>query len=245
MPLYLNVAIRRSRPAGSGASSLDRSPLLDKTAAKSDTLKAALECHAISLPDPQIKQLEQYCSLLWEFNEQINLTRHCDYDTFVARDLIDSQALSDQIESGESLLDVGTGGGVPGIVLAILRPDLRISLCDSSAKKAKVVAEIAQALSLATPVYEERVENVLQVGEFDVLVARAVGPLWKILKWLRPHWHRFDRLLLVKGPRWTDERGEARHKGYLKPLEIRRAASYRTPGHDGESVILAVRRPGS
>ena len=245
MPLYLSVVIRRSRPAGSVASSLDWSPLLDKTAAKSETLKAALECHDISLPDSQIKQLEQYCSLLWKYNEQINLTRHCDYDTFVARDLIDSQALSEQIESGVSLLDVGTGGGVPGLVLAILRPDLRVSLCDSSTKKARVVAEIAQSLSLKTPVYEDRVENVLQLGQFQVLVARAVGPLWKILKWLGPHWHRFDRLLLVKGPRWTEERGEARHKGYLKPLELRRAASYRTPGHDGESVILAVQRQES
>lgn len=208
----------------------------------SATLEAALDRFEIALPSDQLRQLAKYCELLWDYNQQLNLTRHCDFDTFVARDLIDSRALSDQLEEGSTVLDVGTGGGVPGLVLAIIRPDLRVSLCDSSGKKAKVVADIVQSLNLSVPVYQERVENVLEVSSFDVLVARAVGPLWKILKWLRPHWDRFDRLLLVKGPRWSEERLEARHRGLLKPLEIRRQLSYTTPGHDGESVILCIRQ---
>ncbi|MCP4190568.1 MAG: hypothetical protein GY768_08055 [Planctomycetaceae bacterium] len=129
---------------------------------------------------------------------------------------------------------------MPGIPLAILRPDLQVSLCDSSGKKCEAVAEIVQKLALSVPIYQDRVENVVQIADFDTIVARAVGPLWKILKWLEPHWDEFGCLLLIKGPKWTEERLEARHKGYLKPLEIRRLSSYKTPGHQGESVILGI-----
>ena len=67
-----------------------------------------------------------------------------------------------------------------------------------------------------------------------MLVARAVAPLAKLLFWLAPHWDAFDELLLVKGRSWVDERGEARHRGLLKNLELRKAAVYAMPpGDDG------------
>ena len=102
-----------------------------------DTLAAALARHGIELADDQISQLDKYCQRLWDWNTRLNLTRHTDYEKFVARDVVDSQWLEQFLESGEAVLDVGTGGGVPGIVLAILRPDLEIVLCDSVAKKAE------------------------------------------------------------------------------------------------------------
>jgi 16S rRNA (guanine527-N7)-methyltransferase len=85
-----------------------------------------------------------------------------------------------------------------------------------------------------------RSESLLADRRFDTAVARAVGPLWKILKSLQPHWDRLGRLLLIKGPKWTEERGEARHRGYLATLELRRLAAYPTPGHYGENVILTI-----
>ena len=114
----------------------------------SPTLAEALAKQSIQLPAEQVAMLDRYVRLLWEWNEKINLTRHTDYDKFVTRDLVDTLELSKLIHPKEKLLDVGTGGGVPGLVLAILRPDLKIHLCDSVQKKAKVVAEIADALDL-------------------------------------------------------------------------------------------------
>ena len=96
-----------------------------------------MAAHRIELPDEQAALLEQYCRLLWDWNTKINLTRHTDYQTFVARDLVDSLALAEFLEPGERVLDVGTGGGVPGIVLAIVRPDLAVSLSESVGKKAR------------------------------------------------------------------------------------------------------------
>jgi 16S rRNA (guanine527-N7)-methyltransferase len=67
-----------------------------------------------------------------------------------------------------------------------------------------------------------------------------VAALAKILRWLEPHWNAFDRLLLIKGRKWVEERGEARHVGLLKKLELRKAATYLTPRTDAESVILSI-----
>ena len=81
-------------------------------------LSAVLARHQIELPAAQVALLERYCELLWDWNAKINLTRHTDYEKFVARDLVDSLAFARFLEPKEEVLDVGTGGGVPGVVLA-------------------------------------------------------------------------------------------------------------------------------
>jgi len=184
--------------------------------------------------------LEEYCRVLWETNQRLNLTRHTDYETFVARDLVDSMQLAALLRPGERVLDVGSGGGVPGIVLAILRNDVHVSLVESVGKKARALAEMIDRLKLPVPVFEARAEHLLDDLRFDTLVARAVGPLWKICNWFAPHWASIGRLLVIKGPAWVEERKEARHRGMLRPLELRKAASYTPPGADAESVILEL-----
>ena len=113
-----------------------------------ESLTAALARYAVELPESQVALLDQYCQRLWEWNAKLNLTRHTDYGKFVSRDLVDSLEISRLLEPGQNVLDVGTGGGVPGIVLAILRPDLRISLCESVGKKARAVEDIVRGLGL-------------------------------------------------------------------------------------------------
>jgi 16S rRNA (guanine527-N7)-methyltransferase len=196
-------------------------------------------------PEPdQVAQLDQYRRLLWSWNERMNLTRHTTLEKFVTRDIVDSHQLSLLLERGQRTLDVGTGGGVPGVVLAILRPDLSVSLCESTQKKARAVEAIVNELGLAAPVFATRAEEVLQISTFDSLIARALAPLRKVLTWLAPHWDAFDQLLLVKGPAWVEERNEARHNGLLRGFELRKAAAYQTPGTGAESVILSIRRTG-
>ncbi len=210
------------------------------TDATPETLADALVAHGLQLPADQTARLDRYCRLLWEWNEKMNLTRHTDYEKFVGRDVMDSWQLAAQLQAGEEVLDVGTGGGVPGVVLVILRPDLRVSLCESVGKKAKAVEAMVRELDLTVPVYASRAEKVLEEFRYDALVVRAVGPLWKMLRWFEPHWASFGRLLVVKGPAWPDERNEARHRGMLNKLELRRAASYPMPGTNSESVILKI-----
>ncbi len=207
-----------------------------------ENLAAVVARHQIDLPPAQIALLERYCQLLWDWNTKINLTRHTDYEKFVTRDLIDSLAFSPFLQQGEKVLDVGTGGGVPGVVLAIVRPDLRISLSESVGKKAKVVADIVEQLGLKTPMINARAEVILSAEHFDTLVIRAVAKLKKLLEWFKPHWQSFDRLLVLKGPSWVAERGEARHYGLFNDLALRKLASYPLPGTDSESVLLQISR---
>ena len=111
-----------------------------------DNLSAALARHEIELLAAQVGLLERYCELLWDWNTKINLTRHTDYEKFVARDLVDSLAFAQFLEPKEKVLDVGSGGGVPGVVLAIVRGDLQVSLSESVAKKARVLDDIVGRL---------------------------------------------------------------------------------------------------
>ncbi len=205
-----------------------------------DTLAAALARHQIELPPQQVELLSRYCELLWDWNQKINLTRHTDYEKFVARDLVDTLELSKFLQPKETVLDVGSGGGVPGVILAILRDDLEVSLCESIGKKAKVLADIVERLGLRTPVLNARAEDVLEEHRFDTLVIRAVAKLKKLLEWFRPHWHSIGRLLIIKGPSWIDERGEARHFGLMKNLAMRKIASYPLPDTESESVLLQI-----
>jgi 16S rRNA (guanine527-N7)-methyltransferase len=209
-----------------------------------DELKELLSAQHITATDEQLEKLDLYRRLLWSWNERMNLTRHTTLEKFVGRDVVDSYELSKLLEQGERVLDVGTGGGVPGIVIAILRSDLTLAVCDSTQKKARAVEAMVADLGLPIRVFPNRAEEVLEITTFDTLVARGLAPLAKVLTWLKPHWDAFDRLLLIKGRSWVDERAEARHLGLLRGRELRRAASYQTPGNDAESVILSI-RPGT
>lgn len=209
------------------------------------TLADSLDKHHISLPKVQIRKLDEYCRLLWDWNERINLTRHTDYDKFVARDLVDSLALAGFLRSGERVLDVGTGGGVPGIPLAILRPDLHVSLCDSTGKKALAVSEMLHEMRLDLPVHHAKGEAVLSTKgqRFTTLTIRAVSRMVSLLRNFAPCWSSFDRMLLIKGPKWIDERGEARHYNLMTKIALRCVKTYSTQvaeSETAESVVLQL-----
>jgi len=195
-----------------------------------------------SVPDEAWLPLAQYCLLVWDWNTKVNLTRHTTPELFVKRDLLDSVALAKLLRPNEEVLDIGTGGGVPGILVAILRPDVQVTLCDSVAKKAKIAQDIVDRLGLSIPVYPLSVNKVLEDFRYDSLIARAVGPLPRLCGWLREDWHKIGRLLAIKGPKWVEERGEARHRGLLKGVDLRRLVSYRMPDTESESTILQLSR---
>jgi 16S rRNA (guanine527-N7)-methyltransferase len=211
----------------------------------------AAECCrlGIDIPDPSTQRLAAYAASLWSWNERLNLTRHTDVEKFVSRDVGDSAAIAGHLASGERILDVGTGGGVPGVLLALLRPDLRVELAESVGKKARAVQEILRATGLAIPVHEGAAQSIVAgraAGRerFDTLVVRAVAPLVKLLGWFEPICDAYGRMLVVKGPRWEEEKAEARHRGLAKKVLVRRIASWPIRGSDNESVLLEIRQRG-
>jgi 16S rRNA (guanine527-N7)-methyltransferase len=216
-------------------------------------LAAAIAAEAtrlgLGLPADAADRLAAYAASLWAWNERLNLTRHADVERFVARDLGDAAAIADHLAHGERVLDVGTGGGVPGVILAILRPDLRVELCDSVAKKARAVGEIVREAGLTTPVHATAAQELVARrptggDRFDTLVVRAVAPLAKLLGWFEPLATSYGRLLVIKGPRWQEELAEARDKRLGKKVVIRRIAAWPLRGSDNESVLLEIRAAG-
>ncbi len=211
-----------------------------------NTLASALDEFQIQIEPQSAEKLVDYCQLLWAANRHVNLTRHTDYRTFVARDVVDVVQLAACIQPDRDVLDIGSGGGVPGIVLSVLRSDLNVTLSESVAKKARLLDEFVTALQLPVAVMHDRAEQILQDLNFDCCVARAVGPLWKLCTWLRPHWSSVGRLLAVKGPSWREERAEAQRRGLLNKVELRQLVEYAMPateaaGAQPKSVILELR----
>jgi len=205
-----------------------------------DSLAAAIADTEIKLPESQVALLKQYCALLWDWNTKINLTRHTDYRKFAARDLVDSLAFARFLEARERILDVGTGGGVPGVILTIVRPDLAVTLSESVGKKARALGDIVDRLGLEARVCHGRAEELLGRERFNTLVVRAVARLRKLLDWFVPCLDSFDRMLILKGPGWTEERGEARHHGLLHGLALRRLTTYPIPDTGAESTLLQI-----
>ena len=213
-------------------------------------LRAAIaaECDRLGLgvaPDA-VPRLAAYAASLWAWNDRLNLTRHTDVDRFVSRDVGDAVAIAAHLATGERVLDVGTGGGAPGVLLAILRPDLRVELAESVAKKARAVAEIVREIGLELPVHAVAAQGLVAArgtgtNRFDTLVVRAVAPLVKLLGWFEPRADSYGRMLVVKGPRWEEEKAEARHRGLAKRVHVRRIAAWPIRGSDNESVLLEVK----
>jgi len=206
-------------------------------------LWAALASRAsVSLSEPQTASLARYLDLLLAGNESMNLTRITDRASAEVQHVADALTLLPFLPAGPfQLADVGSGGGVPGIPLAIVRPDAQVLLIESTRKKANFLRQTVGELGLANVrVTEERAEDLAQVKgpesrqvreRFDVAVARAVATLVWLAEWCLPLVKKGGRMLAMKGPKVNDELPAA-------------AKAIRLCG-GGQPVLHAVTLPGT
>jgi 16S rRNA (guanine527-N7)-methyltransferase len=149
--------------------------------------------NGLPLSDDQLNLLRRYVELLREWNGKINLISRRDEENIWWSHILHSLSILFFVTPGEGmrLLDLGSGGGLPGIPLAILRNDLHITMLDSIRKKTVAVQDMLDKLSLpAARVEAGRAEELAGKsgwsGAFDIVVARAVAPLEDLLRWSRP-----------------------------------------------------------
>ena len=138
------------------------------------------------LTERQAEQFAQLDALYRDWNSKINVISRKDIDNLYEHHVLHSLAIAKLLpfQPGTTILDVGTGGGFPGIPLAILFPECTFTLVDSIGKKIKVASEVAKALGLTNVVCkQERVEEEKQ--KFDFVVSRAVMPLPELVKLVR------------------------------------------------------------
>ena len=171
-----------------------------------------LDHHFPELTDLQRERFATYARLIAEWNEKINLITRTDIGNLPKRHILHSLAIAKAMpfKDGTRVMDVGTGGGFPGIPLAILYPECGFHLVDSIGKKVKVVVDCVHQLGLDNVSAEQaRAEKV--PNQFDFIVARAVTQLPKFMNWIRKKVKRtaFNELpngaLYLKGGDLRDE----------------------------------------
>lgn len=165
-----------------------------------------------NLSELQISQYSQLLDLYTYWNAQINVISRKDLDHFYERHVLHALAIGKVIQftPGTQILDVGTGGGFPGIPLAILFPECNFTLVDSIGKKIKVVNEVANALELTNlQAYHDRAENI--PGTFDFVVSRAVTAMPAFIPWIKDKFKKEQKnefpngILYLKGGDLTEE----------------------------------------
>jgi 16S rRNA (guanine527-N7)-methyltransferase len=190
----------------------------------------------VTLTDDQHAKLARYLDLLIAANATMNLTRITDRPAAEVQHVGDALTILPFLPGGEiTVVDVGTGGGVPGIPLAIARPDARVVLVEATKKKAAFLSTAVLELGLANVrVVAERAEEVAHGGRresFDVAVARAVATMAWLAEWCLPLVRKEGKVLCMKGPRVADELPLAK-----KAIKL---------GGGGEVVIHPIELPGT
>ena len=141
-----------------------------------------------NLTELQTNQFKQLYDLYVDWNSKINVVSRKDIESLYEKHVLHSLAIAKyvQFENGTKVLDIGTGGGFPGIPLAIMFPNTEFTLCDSIGKKIKVAEEISNTIGLKnTDFVVGRVENLKE--EFHFIVSRAVAPMESLYRWTQDY----------------------------------------------------------
>ena len=163
------------------------------------TLIAGAAQLGIELSERQAAQLIRLLDELDDWNQRMNLTAIRERGAQITKHLLDSLSIQPFLQ-GERILDVGTGAGFPGLPLAIVNPQRRFTLLDSTAKKLKFIEHAAALLELPNvQTVHTRAENFRPPERFDIVVSRAVGPIEQFVKWAGHLCVGGGRLLAMKG----------------------------------------------
>jgi 16S rRNA (guanine527-N7)-methyltransferase len=188
-------------------------------------------------------QLQKYAELLR--GSPHNLLSPRGLEELESRHFPESVAFAATLPVGPRLLDIGSGGGLPGIVIAIARPEIEVHLLEATGKKARFLAEVAEVLGVRLQVHHGRAEELSSgalAGTFDVVTARAVAPMSRLAGWSAPFLRPGGTLHAIKGERWAEELEEAASALRLAGLRVLATPVELEPRPTAHPIVVVLER---
>ena len=199
-----------------------------------------------TITDEQILKFYRYMELLLEWNEKINLTAITNPEDIILKHFIDSLTIEEYINKGESLVDVGTGAGFPGIPIKIYRDDINVTLVDSLNKRINFLNDVIENTNLENiKTVHGRAEDFGQNKEYreryDIAVARAVANLSTLTELCLPFVKVGGSFIAMKGNS-TEEFEEAKKAIEILGGKIEKIDKFNLPGTDIERNIVVIKK---
>ena len=213
-------------------------------------LKAQAEKMGVPMTDAQADAFCAYHDRLTAANREMNLTRVGeDVQEAVDRNYLDSLTILPFLDGVSTLIDVGTGAGFPGVPVAIMRPDIHVTLMDALGKRVAFLKEVVAALGLNADCVHARCEDAAKKPEFrdayDVACARAVAETNVLSEWLLPFVKPGGRMLALKGPMAVEEAERAQTALAQLNGRLARVCPVSVPGRDRDHRVIEILKTGA
>lgn len=170
----------------------------------------------VTVDDEMIEKFYEYMNGIIEWNDKVNVTAITDEKMFIVKHFIDSLTVNRFVEDKNSIIDIGTGAGFPGIPLKILNPNLNVTLIDSVNKKLNVIRDLSEKIDLKKlEIIHTRAEDLANKNEYrenyDIATTRAVSNFSTIVEYMLPFVKVGGYAICMKGPNYKEELEEARN----------------------------------
>ena len=209
-----------------------------------EILKNLSEKYSVNLNEQAIERFDIYAKMLVSWNEKVNLTAIVEPDEIVVKHFVDSLTIFHALDipKGSKVIDVGTGAGFPGVAMLIARPDLKLTLLDSTGKKLNVIADILSNIGLEAQLLHARAEEAARKKEyreqFDFATARAVANLRDLSEYCLPFIKKDGFFVSMKSAKAQEEIEGAKKAINILGGEISGIESFELEGAGERNIII-------
>lgn len=205
-------------------------------------LKKAFESFGLNFTKELFDKFEIYYNFLIEYNKKINLTGTTEKAEVFDKHFADSISCVNLIAQNATVCDVGTGAGFPGVVLKMVRPDIKLTLVDSVFKKTVFLNELLHVLNIEAEVFHNRVEDTdfksKFLNKFDFVASRAVAQMCTLTEYCLPFVKTSGKFVAFKGPNVTEELKISEKAIYVLGGKFENEIKYKLPSGIEHSLIV-------
>ena len=201
---------------------------------------------ADEIEESSLDRYAQHAHMMLEGNKRMNLTAIVEPREVAAKHYLDAWRATRLLPlMGRTLLDLGTGAGIPGLVIAIDEPNVRVTLLDSTRKRVEFVQECIDTLGLKNAHTEwARGEEHLTTNKYDIVIMRALSSVRENVRLLRKVRHSHKDLVMLKGPAWSREVRAGEREAERLGFRLVTVSEHDLPEEMGSRAILVYRAPG-